>query len=123
MSSLLVEIVRGLATGCIYALLALGLTLIYQVSRVVNFAQGALAAVGAYGLWSLLAEHGLGFWPAAAVTVASAFVFGALLQLVLLQRLQRSPAASLIVTLGLLIVLEGGIGLIWGYSSPVPPLV
>jgi branched-chain amino acid transport system permease protein len=123
MSDLLIEIVRGLATGCIYALLALGLTLIYQVSGVVNFAQGALAAVGAYGLWSLLNQAGLSFWPAALVTLAAAFLFGALVQLVILQRLHRSPAASLIVTLGLLIVLEGGIGLIWGYSSPTPPLV
>jgi branched-chain amino acid transport system permease protein len=123
MTDLLVDIISGLATGCIYALLALGLTLIYQVSGVVNFAQGALAAIGAYGLWSLLSQEGLGFWPAALVTVVAAFVFGALLQIVLLQRLQRSPAASLIVTLGLLIVIEGGIGLIWGYSSPTPPLV
>lgn len=123
MTDLVVEVVRGVATGCIYALLALGLTLIYQVSGVVNFAQGALAAVGAYGLWSLLNQEGLSFWPAALVTVMAAFLFGALLQAVLLQRLQRAPAASLIVTLGLLIVLEGGIGIIWGYTSPSPPLV
>jgi branched-chain amino acid transport system permease protein len=123
MTDLLIEIVRGLATGCVYALLALGLTLIYQVSGVVNFAQGALAAVGAYGLWSLLNQAGLSFWPAVLATLAAAFVFGALLQIVFLRRLHRSPAASLIVTLGLLIVIEGGIGLIWGYSSPTPPLV
>lgn len=123
MADLLTEVVRGVATGCIYALLALGLTLIYQVSGVVNFAQGALAAAGAYALWSLMAQAGLPFWPAALLTVLAAFLFGTLLQAALLQRLQRSPAASLIVTLGLLIVLEGGIGIVWGYSSPTPPLV
>jgi branched-chain amino acid transport system permease protein len=122
MVDLVEEIVRGLATGCIYALLALGLTLIYQVSGVVNFAQGALAAVGAYALWDLLIHHGLAFWPAMLVTIAAIFLLGVLLQAVLLQRLQGSPAASLIVTLGLLIVLEGGIGIIWGYSTPTPPL-
>jgi branched-chain amino acid transport system permease protein len=123
MANFVVEVVRGVATGCIYALLALGLTLIYQVSGVVNFAQGALAAVGAYALWSLLVQHGLPFWPAALVTLVGTFLFGAVLQVVLLRRLQRWPAASLIVTLGLLIVLEGGIGIYWGYTSPTPPLV
>jgi branched-chain amino acid transport system permease protein len=122
MVDLVEEIVRGVATGCIYALLALGLTLVYQVSGVVNFAQGALAAVGAYVLWDLLTQHGLPFWPAALLTLAVTFSVGVLLQAALLHRLQRSPAASLIVTLGLLIVLEGGIGIIWGYSTPTPPL-
>ena len=123
MTDLIVEIVRGLATGCIYALLALGLTLIFQVSGVVNFAQGALAAVGAYALWSLLNQGRLPFWPAAIATIVVTFLLGVLFQVVLLRRLQRAPAASLIVTLGLLIVLEGGIGVIWGYTGPTPPLV
>src|SRR5579875_3618337 len=123
MSDLVVEIVRGLATGCIYALLALGLTLIYQVSGVVNFAQGALAAVGAYVLWSLLNQAHVPFWPAVAVTIGAIFLLGVLIQAALLQRLQRAPAAALIVTLGLLIVLEGAIGVIWGYTSPTPPVV
>jgi len=123
MSDLIVEIVRGVSTGCVYALLALGLVLIYQVSGVVNFAQGALAAVGAYAMWSLLNQAGLPFWPALAATIVATFLLGALFQVALLQRLQRAPAASLIVTLGLLIVLEGGVGLIWGYTSPTPPLV
>lgn len=123
MSDLIVEIVRGLATGCIYALLALGLTLIFQVGGVVNFAQGALAAVGAYVLWSLMNQARLPFWPAVAVTIIVIFLLGALFQALLLQRLQRAPAAALIVTLGLLILLENGaIGLIWGYTSPTPPL-
>ncbi len=123
MSGLIVEVVSGVATGCIYALLVLGLTLIYQVSGVVNFAQGALAAVGAYVLWSLINQAGLSFWPAVVVTIVAIFLLGLLFQLLLLQRLQQEPAASLIVTLGLLIVLENGaIGLVWGYTSPTPPL-
>lgn len=123
MTSLVLELVAGLSTGGIYALLALGLTLIYQVSGVVNFAQGALAAVGAYALWSLTTEHGIAFWPAALLAVAALFVLGALLQVLVLRRLQRAAGASVIVTLGLLIVLEGGLGLIWGNTSPSTGLV
>jgi branched-chain amino acid transport system permease protein len=88
------------------------------VSGVANFAQGALAAVGAYTLWSLTVEHGLAFWPAVALAAVALFVLGVLMQVLVLQRLQRAAAASVVVTLGLLIVLEGSLGLIWGYTSP-----
>jgi branched-chain amino acid transport system permease protein len=121
-TSLVLEVVAGLSTGSIYALLALGLTLIYQVSGVVNFAQGALAAVGAYVLWSLTTEHGLPFWPAVILSLAVLFLLGVLIQALIIRRLERASASSVIVTLGLLIVLEGGLGLIWGYTSPSTPL-
>jgi branched-chain amino acid transport system permease protein len=119
LQSFLVELVAGLSTGGIYALLALGLTLIYQVSGVVNFAQGAIAAVGAYTLWAFLYQANLPFWPAIALTVVTTFSVGALLQAVVLRRLRRAQAASVIVTLGLLIVIEGLLGWRWGYQSPM----
>ncbi len=118
MQSFAVELVAGLSTGGIYALLALGLTLIYQVSGVVNFAQGAIAAMGAYVLWSLLYQASLPFWFAIALTMAATFAVGAILQAVVLRRLRRAQAASVIVTLGLLIVIEGALGWRWGYQSP-----
>jgi branched-chain amino acid transport system permease protein len=115
--ALLRLIVAGLADGGLYALLALGLALIYQVSGVVNFAQGALATVGAYILWSATTNAGLPFWPAVAVTLVVTFLLGMLLQALLLRPLRRaSPAASLIVTLGLLSVIEGVIGQVFGFD-------
>ncbi|MDB5059275.1 MAG: inner-rane translocator [Chloroflexi bacterium] len=118
MNSFLVELLAGLSTGGIYALLALGLTLVFQVSGVVNFAQGALAASGAYILWSLLNQANLPFWIALVMTVCGTFLIGAMLQVLILQRLERAQAASVIVTLGLLIVIEGLLGWHWGYQSP-----
>jgi branched-chain amino acid transport system permease protein len=115
--ALLRLIVAGLADGGLYALLALGLALIYQVSGVVNFAQGALATVGAYIVWSVTANAGLPFWPAVVVTLVVTFLLGMLLQAALLRPLRRaSPAASLIVTLGLLSVIEGVIGQVFGFD-------
>jgi branched-chain amino acid transport system permease protein len=61
----------------------------------------------------------LPFWVAVAATIAATFLLGALLQLTILRRLQRTRAASVIVTLGLLIVLEGLLGWRWGYQSPM----
>jgi len=119
-SVLLRLIVAGLAVWGLYALLALGLALIYQVSGVVNFAQGALATVGAYIVWSITTNAGLPFWPALAVTLVVTFLLGMLLQAALLRPLRRaSPAASLIVTLGLLSVIEGLLGQIFGFDYQV----
>ncbi len=116
MNTLAEEIVTGMSAGSIYALLALGLALIYQVSTIVNFAQGALATVGAYCLWSLMSSAGLPFWPALLISLSAIFVLGAVVQ----TGLRRVPAtASVVVTLGLLIVIEGVIGGIWSYSSKV----
>lgn len=116
--SLLTQIlVSGLAVGSLYALLALGLTLIYQVSGVVNFAQSALATLGAYIMWNLFSSAGLPFLLAGALTLLVTFIFGMALQALLLRPLRRAPAAaSLVVTLGLLSVIEGAIGQIWGIA-------
>jgi branched-chain amino acid transport system permease protein len=122
MNDIVQVVLSGVVTGGIYALLAVGLTLIYQVSGVVNFAQGALAAVGAYTCWTLMADHGVALLPALILTAGILFAVGMLLQAALLRRLRCDLAASVIVTLGLLIVLEGGIGIIFGYSPPVQPL-
>src|SRR5919108_2411237 len=109
------QIALGLSAGGLYALLALGLTLIYQVSGIVNFAQGALATVGAYLVWSLRNDAGLAFGPAALITVGAAFLLGALLQAMLLRPLRRGPGApSVVVTPGALIVLASAIGTVWG---------
>lgn len=117
MSILTQIVVSGLAVGSLYALLALGLTLIYQVSGVVNFAQSALATLGAYIMWNLFSTLGMAFWAAGLLTLGATFIFGVALQAALLRPLRRAPAAaSLVVTLGLLSVIEGAIGQIWGFD-------
>src|SRR5438309_9684376 len=99
MTSFVVELIAGLSTGSIYALLAIGLTLIYQVSGMVNFAQGAFAAVGAYVLWALLNQAGYPFWVALCLALLATFCVGAFIQLVVTRRLEHAPASSVIVTL------------------------
>jgi len=122
MVSFIQDVVGGLATGSIYALLVLGLTLIYQVSGVVNFAQSALATLGVYLVWTLTINSGLPWVVAAVVMIVALFAVGVALQAFLLGRLLQAQATAVIVTLGLLIVLEGVIGLIWGQTTPSTPL-
>ena len=113
MSGLIQQIVSGLATGAIFASLALALVLIYRATHVVNFAQGEMAMFTTFVAWSLM-NH-LPYWPAFLLTLAVAFVGGAALELALIRPLQNAPVLTIvIVTIGLLVGLNGLARRIWG---------
>ena len=78
MNVLLHQALSGLATGGIYASVALALVMIYQATHLVNFAQGELAMFSTYIAWSLM-QAGVPYWGAFFITVAIAFVIGALI--------------------------------------------
>ena len=71
------QVVAGLASGSIYASLALTLVLIHRATGVINFAQGEMATLSTYIAWTLSTNHGWGYWPAFAFTLAVSFVGGA----------------------------------------------
>ena len=79
MEALLHQILAGLATGGIYASLALALVMIYQATHLVNFAQGEMAMFTTYIAWSLV-NAGVPYWLAFAATVLLAFLFGVLIE-------------------------------------------
>ena len=76
MNLFLHQILSGLATGGIYASLALALVMIYQATHLVNFAQGQMAMFTTYICWSLITHHGFPYWWAFATTVLVAFAGG-----------------------------------------------
>jgi branched-chain amino acid transport system permease protein len=98
------QLLNGVITGSIYALFALGFTLVFSVHRLLNLAHGSVFMVGAFvGYWAVL--QGLPIWIAAAVAAVVAGVVSATIQVVALQRLRRQPVrvvefAALITTLG-----------------------
>ena len=79
MNMLLHQVLSGLATGGIYASVALALVMIYQATHLVNFAQGELAMFSTYIAWSLM-QAGVPYWGAFFLTVAASFVLGALIE-------------------------------------------
>jgi branched-chain amino acid transport system permease protein len=110
------QVVSGLASGGIYASLALALVLIYRATQVVNFAQGEMAMFTTFIAWSLM-NH-MSYWPAFALTLVLAFAGGAALELALIRPVQNAPVLTIvIVTIGLLIGLNGLARRIWG-SEP-----
>jgi branched-chain amino acid transport system permease protein len=101
------QIIAGLATGGVYALVALGLVLIYKASDVINFAQGDLLLVGAYVGWALTTA-GLPFPIAFVLTLGAAGLIGLLIERLVLRRMIGQPIiAVIIVTLGLSSLLRG----------------
>jgi branched-chain amino acid transport system permease protein len=112
----LFNVFNGLIIGAFYALMALGLSLILNLSGVINFAHGGFLAIGGYLAYTLIPY--VGFWGA---LIASPFLvagIGILVERVLIRRLYgRDPLYSLLLTFGLAFMIEDGTRFIWGAQS------
>jgi branched-chain amino acid transport system permease protein len=107
------QVVSGLASGGVYALLALALVLIFRTTGVVNFAQGEMAMFATFIAWSLI-DRGWPYWPAVVATIAIAFVGGIAVERVAVRPLREAPHLTLvIVTLGLFFIFNGAAFWIW----------
>lgn len=101
------SILNGLTTGAVYALIALGLTLIYGVLHIINFAHGAALMVALYTVYLLHSHAGIDPYFALPIVVPAMFAFGYVLQRVIVNRASHGKDENiLLVTLGLAIVLE-----------------
>jgi branched-chain amino acid transport system permease protein len=115
------QIVSGLATGSIFASMALALVLIYRSMGVINFAQGEMAMFSTYVAWQLV-QMGVSMWAAFFITIVVAFIGGVLLERLVIRPVERAPELTLvIVTLGLFTAINGLAGWFWGYVvKPFP---
>ncbi|MDP3082726.1 MAG: branched-chain amino acid ABC transporter permease [Rubrivivax sp.] len=101
------SILNGLTTGAVYALIALGLTLIYGVLHIINFAHGAALMVALYAVYLLKTHWGIDPYAALPIVVAGMFALGYALQRLIINRASHGRDENiLLVTLGLSIVLE-----------------
>jgi branched-chain amino acid transport system permease protein len=107
------QVVAGLASGSIYALLALAIVIIYRSTGVVNFAQGEMATFTTFIAWTLV-DHGLGYWGAFALTLLIALVGGIALERIVVRPVEGKPVINaVILTIGLFILLGGLSNWIW----------
>jgi branched-chain amino acid transport system permease protein len=114
LSTLLAQIFTGLVLGMIYILLAIGLSLIFGLMTVVNFAHGALFMLGAY-FGVFLLTYTKSFWVALLVAPLMVGAIGLLMERFLIRRLYgRSPDDPLLLTFGLSLILVEGVKVIWG---------
>ncbi len=123
MELFLQSIVNGLIQGGFFALFAVGLVLIFGVMNVVNFAHGELVMIGAYTIWLLHAQNGLGFIPAIFVAIILVTLIGLLMERFLFRPTRDDPLAGLICSIGVLFILQVVATLVGGEgpSKQVPP--
>jgi branched-chain amino acid transport system permease protein len=125
MEALLHQVLAGLATGGIYASLALALVMIYQATHHVNFAQGEMAMFTTYIAWSLITA-GLPYWVAFFLTIVIAFALGALIERLVIRPIEHAPVLAVVVVfIALLVILNSITGWIYTYTiksfpSPFP---
>ncbi|HUG64799.1 MAG TPA: branched-chain amino acid ABC transporter permease [Gaiellaceae bacterium] len=110
------QVVSGLASGGVYALLALALVIIHRSTGVINFAQGEMATLSTYIAWALVAHHAWGYWPAFVATLAISFVGGVGIHRVVIRPVERGSVLRIvIVTIGLLVAINGFV--VWQWSG------
>jgi len=125
MTQLTQQILSGVATGAIYASLALALVMIHQATESVNFAQGEMAMFSTYIAWSLV-QVGTPFWIAFVLTVVISFIGGVLIERIIVRPVENAPVLShVIVFIGLLVIFSAVAGWIFTYTvkqfpSPFP---
>ena len=108
----------GLALGARYALVALGFVIIYRATGVINFAQGGLLAVGAYLTYAFANDAGLPFFLAVVLALAFSALLGAAVERTMLRPMVGQPVfAVIMITIGLLFILEQVVTTVWGYDS------
>lgn len=107
-------LIYGAVTSAIYAMLAVGFTLIFGVARVLNLAHGSFYALGAYGTYCLTALVKWPLWLAAPVAIAFVAVFGMVVEKVLIRPLRHSQLGVLMISLAVALVVEQALFLTFG---------
>lgn len=107
----------GLATGSLYAMLLLGVILVFQVSKNINFAYGQTGMVGAFASYALYADVGVPVWLALLVGAILAIAVAALTDLLIIRNIPARPGFDLVVTLGELLLLTALAQMAFGTSA------
>ena len=123
LSGFVVQLLNGLAGASSLFLVAAGLSLIFGVTRIVNFAHGSFFMLGIYVAYSLVEKFGaLGFWPSVLLSALIVGALGALTEVVLLRRIYRAPELfQLLATFALVLVIKDAALWIWGPEDLLGP--
>lgn len=127
MSTVLIFFLNGLTNGMLLFLIAAGLTIIFGVMGILNFAHGSLYMLGAYLSYSLVVQGKLNFWLALAIAPLIVALVGGILEILFLRRIyQRDVSFQLLLTFAFVLIINDSVRLLWGSAPltlPLPPLL
>jgi branched-chain amino acid transport system permease protein len=119
------QVLSGLAMGSVYACVALAIVMIYQATRLVNFAQGEMAMFSTYLAWAMI-DAGVPYWIAFFLTVIVSFLLGAAIERLVIRRFDGAPVLTVVIVfVGLLVIINSVAGWLFTYTiksfeSPFP---
>ena len=117
------QLLVGLINGCFYAILSLGLSIIFGLLGIVNLTQGAFYMVGAFFAWMLLYMLGIGYWGALILAPLGVAVIGMILEFLLIRRIyQLDHSYGLLLTFGLLLIIQGSFVYVFGTAGQPYPI-
>ncbi|MEE8547362.1 MAG: branched-chain amino acid ABC transporter permease [bacterium] len=109
------QLVNGITLGSVYALIAVGYTMVYGVIQLINFAHGEVYMMGAFLSFTMVSSMGMNFWVAFPVTIVMCAILGMLLDVVAYRPLRQAPRlAALITAIGMSLFLQNLALIIWG---------
>jgi len=112
------QLLLGLVNGAFYALLSLGLAVIFGLLGIVNFAHGALYMLGAFAAWIMLDQFGINYWAALILAPLTVGVLGVVIERLFLKHLYKlDPLYGLLLTFGLALIAEGIFRELYGVSG------
>jgi branched-chain amino acid transport system permease protein len=126
MTAFIQYVITGLAVGSIYAIVALGFSLVFKATGVFNFAQGSLMMLGAFLAWTATARWGLGLIPAILLTLVMSGALGVAMHFVVIRPLMGNTLLTLVMaTIALSLIISAMASIIWGseqrlFPSPIP---
>ncbi|CAM3791488.1 branched-chain amino acid ABC transporter permease [Mesobacillus thioparans] len=122
MEILVQQLFNGLTIGSVYALVALGLTLVYGILHIPNFAHGALYMMGGYITLMMMVQYGLHYWLAILISVIAVGLIGVLMERLVFHPLRHAPPIhDKIAAIGILLFLEAFAQFIWGADYQMMP--
>lgn len=119
------QLINGLALGSVYALIAIGYTMVYGIIKLINFAHGDIYMVGAFFGYLVVNNLGLGFIPSLFIAMIGCAILGVIIEKVAYKPLRNSPKITIFITaIGISLLLENGFRLIFGPNPrPFPELL